>query len=392
MATAVVTAVAEPEVLGPDDDDDDGLGGGDNAEEKRLKRMRRNRESAAQSRNRKKQYVDSLESEIRNLKSTISNLSSENYELRREHARLTGAPPPMAPEALSVVAPLVEPIDDDLSPSGPSGLPPVAIAAHAVSAIAAIDPHIMASSAVAAPSPRKTDALLGLELLSRSASINGAEEEDHAHEGDAAEVMDAEEESAEPAAREDEVSGSDTSGTAAGSTASSMSLGAHEPSRKRPLDSAPPPPHTAPHTPSTLVVDIPPPWPLPAGPLTLPVCHVHIPWHKQTACRPSLLARGKTVSDNVMLGSGPVPPRARSPCVVGAAAGGSMQGACGRRHRCTPPSFSPLLLPCSRGSPLRRGRGGGTLMYPSARDSRERDRCALCHVCVRWRFCRVRCE
>ena len=35
----------------------------DSAEEKRLKRMRRNRESAAQSRNRKKQYVDSLESD-----------------------------------------------------------------------------------------------------------------------------------------------------------------------------------------------------------------------------------------------------------------------------------------------------------------------------------------
>ena len=40
----------------------------DSAEEKRVKRMRRNRESAAQSRNRKKQYVDSLEGEIGGLR------------------------------------------------------------------------------------------------------------------------------------------------------------------------------------------------------------------------------------------------------------------------------------------------------------------------------------
>ena len=229
VAEEVPVAQAAPDPEGPmaPDDDDEGAGG-DTTEEKRLKRMRRNRESAAQSRNRKKQYVDSLESEIRQLKSTINNLTSDNFELRREHARLTGAPPPVAPEPVSMVAPVVEPIDDD----GPAPQHPIAIAAHAVAHVTAIDPHcVTASATVSAPSPRKSDALLGLELLSRSASIGADNAEDNAHEGDAAEVMDAEATVANPV-KEDEPNGSE-SGTAtaaasssAGSTASSMSLGA----------------------------------------------------------------------------------------------------------------------------------------------------------------------
>lgn len=78
----------------------------DSAEEKRLKRMRRNRESAAQSRNRKKAYVDTLEADIRALKTTINQLNQENYELRKEQARLTGGPEPAAPEAIAIMTPV----------------------------------------------------------------------------------------------------------------------------------------------------------------------------------------------------------------------------------------------------------------------------------------------
>ena len=167
----------------------------DSAEEKRVKRMRRNRESAAQSRNRKKQYVDSLEGEIRQLKTTINTLTNENYELRLEHARLTGAPPPVAPEAISVLAP-IEPEGGDSAEASTSvsasALPTVATVA--ISAIAA-EAHATANAALTAPSPRKTDALIGLELLSRSASINGGDKEEDLAETEgevAAEVMDAE--------------------------------------------------------------------------------------------------------------------------------------------------------------------------------------------------------
>ena len=56
----------------------------DAAEEKRLKRMRRNRESAAQSRNRKKQYVEELEAQVQQLEDAVNGLHNENCELRRE--------------------------------------------------------------------------------------------------------------------------------------------------------------------------------------------------------------------------------------------------------------------------------------------------------------------
>ena len=159
----------------------------DSAEEKRLKRMRRNRESAAQSRNRKKQYVDSLESEIRQLKGTINSLTSENYELRREHARLTGAPPPVAPEAIAVIAP-VNPEDGDPDPQYGAGgaVPPIATAVAADVIVS--NPH----QPHAAPSPRASDALIGLELLSRSASINGTDKDGDAKaDHEPAEVMEA---------------------------------------------------------------------------------------------------------------------------------------------------------------------------------------------------------
>ena len=78
-----------------------GLGAIEPMDDKKLKRMRRNRESAAQSRNRKKQYVDTLEAEIKSLRQTINELYQENYELRVDHARVTGAPIPAPPRFIS---------------------------------------------------------------------------------------------------------------------------------------------------------------------------------------------------------------------------------------------------------------------------------------------------
>ena len=76
-ATAVDTAVMDP------------------AEEKRLKRMKRNRESAAESRNRKQQYLDSLEAEVKALKQKVADLEAELEEVRAR-ARLFywRSPPP----------------------------------------------------------------------------------------------------------------------------------------------------------------------------------------------------------------------------------------------------------------------------------------------------------
>jgi len=74
---------------------------GDPFEEKRLKRMRRNRESAAQSRNRKKQYVEELEEQVRTLEQTVGQLTNENFELKQEHSRITCAPPPVMPPSFT---------------------------------------------------------------------------------------------------------------------------------------------------------------------------------------------------------------------------------------------------------------------------------------------------
>jgi len=106
---------------------DDGVG--ESAEDKRLKRMRRNRESAAMSRNRKKQYVEELEAQVASLNETVRSLQTENFDLRRECARARGpmsasSPPPLplpSPPALvgsSTLAlrpPLPEPSLPDLA-------------------------------------------------------------------------------------------------------------------------------------------------------------------------------------------------------------------------------------------------------------------------------------
>jgi len=61
--------------------------------------MRRNRESAAQSRNRKKQNTENLEEEKEQLTALVAELQQENHRLRTEHACLTGGakPPPAVP-------------------------------------------------------------------------------------------------------------------------------------------------------------------------------------------------------------------------------------------------------------------------------------------------------
>uniref|UniRef100_A0A7S0NNZ0 BZIP domain-containing protein n=1 Tax=Calcidiscus leptoporus TaxID=127549 RepID=A0A7S0NNZ0_9EUKA len=63
----------------------------DPAEEKRLKRMRRNRESAAMSRNRKKAYIEELETKVTSLTSMVQALQSENWALKEENNALRAA-------------------------------------------------------------------------------------------------------------------------------------------------------------------------------------------------------------------------------------------------------------------------------------------------------------
>lgn len=60
-------------------------------EEKRLKRMRRNRESAAMSRNRKKMYIEELESKVASLTATVQQLQSENTALKAECSSYRGS-------------------------------------------------------------------------------------------------------------------------------------------------------------------------------------------------------------------------------------------------------------------------------------------------------------
>ena len=91
------------------DDEEEGLHGEETAEEKRLRRMRRNRESAAMSRNRKKQYVEELEAQLAQLQEITRGLQTENSGLRQEVARISGAPlalpAPVAGSAASLLLP-----------------------------------------------------------------------------------------------------------------------------------------------------------------------------------------------------------------------------------------------------------------------------------------------
>ena len=94
---AVLTIV---KVEGSEDGDGDEM-----SEDKRLKRMRRNRESAAMSRNRKKLYVEELETQVASLHEQMRSLQEQNFELRRACARARGSsledpPPPPPPPPL----------------------------------------------------------------------------------------------------------------------------------------------------------------------------------------------------------------------------------------------------------------------------------------------------
>lgn len=65
----------------------------DPAEAKRIKRMRRNRESAAMSRERKKAYIEELETKLAQLAATVQELQTENDVLRSGRASLEGVAP-----------------------------------------------------------------------------------------------------------------------------------------------------------------------------------------------------------------------------------------------------------------------------------------------------------
>ena len=146
----------------------------DTIDEKRLKRMRRNRESAAQSRNRKKQYVEELESQVKTLEEQVTALHQENIDLRREHARLIGQPfPELRPSGFGMTAPSYASGSD--TSTAAVAVEDAAYSEACCMAAAPIATATLAPPAMAMrkPSVGATDALLGLELLSRSASCAG---------------------------------------------------------------------------------------------------------------------------------------------------------------------------------------------------------------------------
>jgi hypothetical protein len=90
----------------------------DPAEAKRVKRMRRNRESAAMSRERKKQYIEELETKLAALTSTVQQLRAENEALRAGRTPLEGAAPSPVDtdeDSLESLPPLVPQHDDSSS-------------------------------------------------------------------------------------------------------------------------------------------------------------------------------------------------------------------------------------------------------------------------------------
>ena len=103
----------------------EGEGQMDPLEEKRLKRMRRNRESAAMSRERKKAYIEQLESKLSELSALASQLRSENDALRNGRAPLEGSAPvpislsstlvsrPTKPEDSLLLMPCLQTSDND---------------------------------------------------------------------------------------------------------------------------------------------------------------------------------------------------------------------------------------------------------------------------------------
>ena len=94
--------------LAPLEDFDDNLDLDDSkdpSEAKRQKRMRRNRESAAMSRERKKAYIEQLESKLSELSAMASSLRSENDALRSGRAPLEGSALVSEPSSVLVSAP-----------------------------------------------------------------------------------------------------------------------------------------------------------------------------------------------------------------------------------------------------------------------------------------------
>lgn len=83
----------------------------DPAEAKRMKRMRRNRESAAMSRERKKAYIEELETKLAALSQLAAQLRSENEALRAGRDPLEGTTPaPVAPAPEAAPAPAPAPV------------------------------------------------------------------------------------------------------------------------------------------------------------------------------------------------------------------------------------------------------------------------------------------
>lgn len=77
--------------------------------DKAMKRKEANRASAATSRKRKLQATENLQAENNSLRETATRLQQENYELRKEIARLTGAAEPAAPDPIPLPVPIPAP-------------------------------------------------------------------------------------------------------------------------------------------------------------------------------------------------------------------------------------------------------------------------------------------